>query len=153
MVPESEWEWFGTPGHFICGHWCRFHLCTLIGDCLVSTVGEYVHPRHGGGSEQQEYNWLADNWPGEDIGCGRKYETMVFKAGERCDDPKCNCGQPLIKPSELEVMGYNSRGDATKGHMLLCRKWANAELIASLEAREPIADYDGRDEDMEPSPI
>ena len=33
-------KWFGSPGHFICSFDCRFHLCTQVGDYLVSTVGE-----------------------------------------------------------------------------------------------------------------
>ena len=44
MIPVSDWIWFGTPGHFICANYCRFHLCTRVGDYLVSTVGEYVPP-------------------------------------------------------------------------------------------------------------
>ncbi len=53
-IPESKWEWFGNAGHFMCSQWCRFHLCTKVGPWLVSTVGEYVHPRHSAGGEQPE---------------------------------------------------------------------------------------------------
>lgn len=41
-IAKSEWIWFGHAGHLIVAQWCRFHLCTLIGDIMVSTVGEYV---------------------------------------------------------------------------------------------------------------
>lgn len=123
-VPPSEWEWFGQAAHFICGQWCRFHLATKVGPWLVSTVGEYVHPRHSSGSEQAEAEWLKQNWPGEEIGCGRKYETMVFRAGNVCKDSRCNCGLPEIASSELDSGAYNEAGAARDGHFELCRKWA-----------------------------
>ena len=44
MIPKEDWKWFGSPGHYICSRWCRFHLCTLVGQYIVSTIGEYVHP-------------------------------------------------------------------------------------------------------------
>lgn len=118
---RTSFEWFGSAGHFICGRWCRFHLTTKVGPWLVSTVGEYVHPRHGMGSEQREAEWLKDNWPGEDIGCDRKYETMVFKAGERCE---CGCGLPTIEGSEVDFAGYNDAKSANEGHLRLCDKYA-----------------------------
>src|SRR5262245_20633370 len=105
IVDQSDWEWFGCAGHFICGQWCRFHLCTLVGEFLVSTVGEYVHPKHSNGSEADESRWLKANWPGEDIGYKRKYETMVFRAGERCKAKDCNCGLPSTEGSELDFRG------------------------------------------------
>ncbi len=125
MIPENKWKWFGTPGHFICAQWCRFHLCTQVGRYLISTVGEYIHPRHSQGSEQVEPEWLKKNWPGEDIGWDRKYETMVFRAGKKCSHENCGCGLPEISGSELEMRGYNKRGDATNGHLALCRKVAH----------------------------
>ena len=124
MADRIKVEWFGTPGHFICGRWCRFHLCTVIGGkFLVSTVGEYVHPRHSGGGEGAEAEWLKKNWPGEDIGCGRKYETMVFKAGKPCAVKSCGCGLPEIDGSELDFAGYNERAAAAKGHHKLVQKY------------------------------
>ena len=42
MINKADWEWYGNAGHFICGHSCRFHLCTKVGSYLISTVGEYV---------------------------------------------------------------------------------------------------------------
>jgi hypothetical protein len=95
-----------------------------VGRYLVSTVGEYVHPRHSGAGEQAEAKWLKENWPGEDIGWGRKYETMVFRAGKKCDAKDCGCGLPSISGQELDSYGYNKRGDADRGHLKMCRKWA-----------------------------
>ena len=120
-IPPEKWKWFGSPGHFICARWCRFHLCTKVGKYLVSTVGEYIHPRSSGASEVSENDWLKKNWPGEDIGCDRKYETMVFEASGTCE---CGCGLPKIVPHELDMLGCNDAVEATKGHYKLCRKWA-----------------------------
>jgi len=135
-IPAEEWEWFGDPGHFICARWCRFHLCTLVGDYLVSTVGAYVHPRRSGGNEQAEAEWLADNWPGEEIGVGRMYETMVFRAGDtRCDADGCNCGMPIPDNwSELECVGYNMPGEANRGHLEMCQRYAAIDAAMDEEA-------------------
>ena len=119
----QEIKWFGNAGHFCCAQWCRFHLTTLVNGYLVSTVGEYVHPMHSKGSEKKEAEWLRDNYPGEDIGFGRKYETMVFKAGKPCDAPKCSCGLPSIDGSEIDSHGYNTAKSATEGHMFLVEKY------------------------------
>jgi hypothetical protein len=124
-TPVSEWKWYGTYGHCIIGRWCRFHLLTVVGDYLVSTIGEYVHPSHSGGGERNEAEWLKDHWPGEEVGCGRKYETMVFHAGEPCTAEGCECGEiGFGSGDELEMLGYNTRKDATAGHMELCLKWS-----------------------------
>jgi hypothetical protein len=126
MVEQKDWKWFGFSGHFICGRWCRFHMCTQVGEYLVSTVGAYVHPSKSGGSERIEAEWLKDNWPGEEVGAGRKYETMVFAAGSPCTEPDCNCGQPRLKdPSELDFAGCNTAREATENHMRMCTKYAN----------------------------
>ena len=128
-ISVSDWEWFGSPGHFICGRWCRFHLCTLVGEFLVSTVGAYVHPRHGQGSELKEQEWLKENWPGEDIGSDRKYETMVFKAGSRCVVEDCMCGVPGIDGTMILSKGCNTAGEATENHYYLCKEVASVGWI------------------------
>ena len=126
-IPVKDWKWFGSAGHFICAQWCRFHLCTLVGEYLISTVGEYVHPRHGMGSEQKEAEWTEENFPGEDIGCDRKYETMVFETKGVCTAEDCNCGLPTIKSTELDANGYNLAGNATKGNYEMCEKWSKKD--------------------------
>jgi len=124
-IPPSEWEWFGHAAHFICGRWCRFHLATLVGGYMVSTIGQYVHPRHSQGKEVTENQWLIKHPNGEEIGCGSFYETMVFRAnGKRCVDPECGCGLPEIDGSELDLAGYQKAGEAAKGHLEMCRKWS-----------------------------
>ncbi len=143
-VPREEWEWYGVASHLIVGRDCRFHLATVIGPWLVSTVGEYLpgesvrdilatsrgYALEGRGDER-EASWLKQNdW--EEIGYGRKYETMVFRVGEeRCTDADCDCGQPKVTEwSEVDSDVYNLRGDATRGHYAMCEKWAE---LGSLE--------------------
>ena len=72
---------------------------------------------------------MEENWPGADIGPGRKYETMVFLSGGVCTNPECNCGQPeLADPAnELDSQAYNRRRNATEGHLGLCVKWSNQD--------------------------
>ena len=57
----------------------------------------------------------------EQIGCGRKYETQVFKAIKRKE--KC-CPYTAKSFESLDFDGYNTAGDATKGHYRLCKKWS-----------------------------
>ena len=122
-IPEHEWQWFGSAGHFICGKYCRFHLATQVGEYLVSTVGEYVHPMHSRGSEKIEHEWLKDNWPGQDLGPGRKYETMVFRATGTCE---CGCGLPKHDGTELRLVGAMTAGQARTNHMECCSDIAEA---------------------------
>ena len=136
-VPVEAWEWFGLPGHFIAASHCRFHLCTLIGEHLVSTVGEYLPDSAvreisaksrgitlEGRGDAREADFL-DKLGYEDIGYGRKYETMVFRTtGERCTSSDCGCGLPKIIPHELDFCGYNRAGDAARGHQKMCEKWS-----------------------------
>ncbi len=110
-VPRAEWEFFGSPLHFSGGFNCHFHIGTLVGPWVVSTVGEYVTCEN-----RQEF---------EQIGVGRLYETFVFRAtGERCSRPECMCDQPEWTGGELDLEGYNLRGDAQRGHYAMCEKWA-----------------------------
>jgi hypothetical protein len=140
-TPCEKWEWFGNAGHFICGHMCRFHLCTKVGKYLVSTVGQMWPSRSSRECHAEVYDpaWLAKNGAkkGDDfdnaymqrfgyetVGCDRTFETMIFKAGERCSLIECNCGMPTISGSELDFAGYMTAGEATKGHMAMCKKWS-----------------------------
>lgn len=107
MIPKTDWKWYGLPGHFIGASRCYFHLCTVIGDYIISTVGHY-HPR--------------DDEPPQQIGLGRLYETMVFKGGRLCS---CGCGMPTHNGRELECVGYNTVKDANDGHMVVCERYSN----------------------------
>lgn len=122
-IPESEWQWIGTASHFSCGRWCRYHLATIVGDVLVSTVGEFVYLTDSGTSEPQEDRWLRENWPGREIGSGRKYETMAFRiCGAVDDDPYDDV--PSYDPTELALWAANDRRTAQRNHMEACRTYA-----------------------------
>lgn len=100
--------WYGNAGHLCVSNYCRFHLCTEVGDYLVSTVGEY-YPRDGDKMET--------------IGAGPKdfYETMVFKlTGNRC---QCGCGLPDVGGSDIDMDRYSTPKEANEGHMKYCRKY------------------------------
>ena len=128
-IEMKDWKWFGNAGHFICGKWCRFHLCTQVGKYLVSSVGQYIHPgvvamKYGVWSEKNEHLYLKENYPGDDIGYQRKFESMVFScSGRVCEEEGCDCGMPLIEDfTELDILGCNSAREATTNHMQLCEK-------------------------------
>lgn len=141
-MTTQQWQWFGQAAHFICGDKCRFHMATKVGRYLVSTVGEYWPERSSREIHAGVYDptWLAANrhllgdtfdaayfkrFGYETIGCDRKYETMVFRAGSPCKRKGCGCGLPEINGSELDFKPYNDAGSARRGHLALCRKWAS----------------------------
>lgn len=137
-IPASRWRWYGSPGHFICGSHCRFHLCTVVGRFLVSTVGEYTPPYMVSGGDKKEANWIQENYPGLDIGHQRKYETMVFEVSDRkCDDPSCGCGMPLHSGREVEFQGYITNGEAVSGHTAICIEYSSAAMQERNE-EEPV---------------
>ena len=143
--PPETWEWFGSALHLIVGHDCRFHLGTLVGPWVVSTVGEWlpdssswdIYAESAGvtlrGRGDDRRNQFLREVGYVEIGAGRKYETLVFRAtGERCDRDECRCGHPEWSGSELDSDGYNERGDAQRGHYAMCFK------VAALgEGEEP----------------
>jgi len=111
VIPPKDWKWFGKPGHFICGDRCAFHLATKVGNYMVSTIGEYK-------VERNDNAW-------SEIGAGRLYETMVFRADTGiCDVPSCGCGMPIHDGNNVDFAPYNTAGAASDGHMEMCRKWA-----------------------------
>lgn len=145
-IPKSEWRWYGNAGHFICANDCRFHLCTEIGDFLVSTVGqllldsairEIFASERGitleGIGDARRADWMRKAGY-EDIGYGRKFETMVFRAGKRCEENDCGCGLPEIDGHDLLFEGYNRADDATRGHHAMCERVAAGE--AAVRAAE-----------------
>lgn len=106
-IEAHRWKWFGSAAHFIASDSCRFHLATEIGQYIVSTVGDY-YPRGEGHAQE--------------IGCGRKFETFVFrKIKGRCE---CGCGLPKFTPSEIDSLPANDRRTANANHLRLCRKYA-----------------------------
>lgn len=137
-MKKDKWIWMPHAGHFICGNDCRFHLCTYVGKYIVSTVGELwpdraVQEIH---AQIRDAKWYQENknlkgdefgtqyfsrfgW--QEIGYGRTYETMVFKAKK--SDNGC-CPYEIADCTELDASGYNDPTDAYKGHIYLCKKWS-----------------------------
>lgn len=142
LVPQGDWRWYGTAGHFICASWCRFHLLTRVGDFIVSTVGEYVPPEgvmrlnaqirgtplmQRGDALEAEY---LEKFGYEELGAWGTYETLVFSYGSACDEEECKgCGMPRPSSwSELDGVRYDNAKAATEGHYAFCHKASRGEI-------------------------
>lgn len=114
-IPEKEWVWQGYPGHFLLADSCKFRLNTVVGDTLISTVGDYRNPR----TQKQENLGSNDGF----------FETFVFRPVHscRCSIPDCNL---LVPDSFMEVWGRRTANyiEASKMHMEVCDKVAKGEL-------------------------
>src|SRR5688572_3663607 len=125
-IDRSQWRWYGNAAHLIVGQDCRFHLATVIGPWIVSTVGQYlpdesareiIAKSHGvsltGKGDERRWSFMSQIGY-ETIGLGRTFETMVFRAGPPCTAEECGCGMPsLANASELDFAGYNDAKAAT----------------------------------------
>ena len=148
-IPREKWEWFGNAGHLIVSQDCRFHLTTLVGPWLVSTVGQRWPCRasreiHAEIDDPQWYeknralkgdyfdNAYMKRFGYHEVGYQRLFETMIFKAGKRCQAKDCGCGLPDISGSEVDMEGYKTAGEAAIGHYRMCEKWA-AKKTAETE--------------------
>lgn len=132
-MQKQNWIWMPHAAHFIGGNYCRFHLATYVGGYIVSTVGELFWDStirentakfkgiilKGKGDERDRDYMKKIGF--EEIGCGRLYETMVFKAGK--SKHKC-CPYEATNWGELDFQGYNTPEDAYKGHLKMCKKWS-----------------------------
>lgn len=105
---QNNWKWFGFPGHFCLRDECRFHLTTLVGPYLVSTLGAMIKREN-----PTEMVALASS-----PDCF--FETIVFFARE--EQCECGCGLPDIG-NEIDSERYKTAENATKGHMKLCTKY------------------------------
>lgn len=144
-VTKDKWVWMPHPAHFICSDRCRFFLATKVGKYIISTVGEYwpdsqVRKIH---AEIHDKKWYleqiqndvkGDAWDYaymqkfgfESLGMDRLYETMVFKAEKMPEDIGCGaCPFKIESGSNIDFEGYNDAKEAYKGHMKMCRKYAN----------------------------
>lgn len=106
-MPRIKLVELGCPGHFCAASSCHWRRHTRIGPYRISSVGDYF-PMDG--DERTE------------IGCGRYFETMVFKVTGDCpEDEGCGCGQADF--SELDFEGYNTAGEAQAGHAAMAKKY------------------------------
>jgi len=116
---------------------CRFHLATCVGDgkFIISTVGEYLPDGHlreqiaasrgielqGKGNYRRADYLNQVGW--EEVACGRKYETYVFRAQKQTNPEGLCCPYEVANHIELEGTGYNDPAEAYRGHMKLCKDW------------------------------
>lgn len=138
-MTKDKWIWMPHAGHFICSKDCRFHLNTYVGKYIVSTVGEMWGDRIVREIHAKVYDprWLSENahrkgsdfdyaymkkFGYQEIGCGRTYETMVFKAKQN-KEHGC-CPYIMANTNHLDINVYNTAKEAYEGHLKLCKKWA-----------------------------
>jgi hypothetical protein len=60
----------------------------------------------------------------EEIGIGRKYESVVFKA--KRSKQGC-CPWEMASATGLDMRGYNNPDQAMRGHYQLCDKWSKGK--------------------------
>jgi hypothetical protein len=92
----DEWEWLGTPGHFICWFRCAFRLHTRVngGRVKISTIGEFYPDGLKGKMESLDDGKMF-------------YETYVeSKDGIETDGSR-----------------YATLAEAQAGHLKFCRKY------------------------------
>jgi hypothetical protein len=136
-LPRSEWVWMPHPAHLIVGRDCRFHLATYVGGFIVSTVGEYepeagvreIYAQSRGitlvGKGYERRADFAEKVGWVEIGHGRTYETMVFRAEPRpADEGGDCCPWQISTGNELEMAGSTDAGAAYRGHLAMCEKYA-----------------------------
>jgi hypothetical protein len=136
-MKKENWIWMPHAGHLIVSRDCLFHLNTYVGKYIVSTVGEWWPDRVVREIHAKIYDkkWFLKNkdlkgdyfdsayfkrFGYEELGLGRKYETMVFKAKKSKEE----CCPFVIITGELDIVGYNAAKDAYKGHLKMCNKWS-----------------------------
>ena len=141
-VAKSSWIWLPHAAHLIVSRDCQFHLATVIGDHIVSTVGEWWPDRQIREIHAQVHKpeWLAENkhlkgdyfdaaymkeFGFEDIGANRKYETMVFKSRLTPKRGCKACPYVIESGNSLDYDAYNDPGEAYQGHLAMCDKWSN----------------------------
>ena len=136
-MERDEWVWMPHAGHLIVGNDCRFHLNTYVGGYIVSTVGEYlpdapvreiIANSRGvalkGRGDERLHDYM-EKVGFEEVGCGRKYETYVFRASTKSEGGCCPW-----RPSdwsEIEGIGSNDPDEATRNHYAMCEKWSEVQ--------------------------
>lgn len=136
-MKKEKWIWLPHSAHLIVGDKCQFHLATYVGKYIVSTIGEYWAEQEVRRIHAKIHNekWYEENkelkgdyfdnaymkeFGYEEIGCGRIYETMVFKAKKS----KFRCCPFVIQSGEVDFKGYNNPKEAFNGHYKMCLKWS-----------------------------
>lgn len=150
---KEAWTWMPHPAHLIVARDCRFHLATHVGGYIVSTVGEWWPDSmvrdilaqcrgitlEGKGDAREADAMKKLGY--QEIGAGRLYETMVFRAIPRVsDDPSDQCCPFVVSDhTELAFAGSNDPAEAMANHMRLCEEWAlegDALYVSVMRERE-----------------
>lgn len=126
MIERDKWIWHGMAGHYILSDRCLFHLQTIIGKYVVTTVGD-LHDIYPGGVAEVAKDSGFEHLPcgAREIGYKIFYETMVFELAEakKFDGRRQKKGKRKSW-AELDFSGYQTEDEAHRGHMLMCEKWA-----------------------------
>ena len=107
IIPD-QWRWFGWPGHFCAASACHWHMTTVVGKVLVSSVGDYRPD--GRKTKKSKMGWDEDHL----------YETIVTDEWQLCEFGCCAC----CTGSEIETHRYATQADAHYGHLAACRAWS-----------------------------
>lgn len=150
-IPESRWEWYGQPAHFKFSFNCHFHMATVVGEWIISTVGQYLPPESEwkfNADQRGPRVWRAINQLSgtarvraylhlvgfEHVGVEQDevYETMAFWLGkkpQRCSMPGCHCGVPgPASWCEVLRVGSATPAQARTAHMHACELAATGQL-------------------------
>lgn len=131
-MTKADWIWMPHAGHCVIKEKCQFHLCTYVNGYLVSTIGEYWPDRDVRKilrSEDKNLltlrgdaldHYYRKKYGFEEVGDGRRYETMVFIAKKRLEDDYQCCPYQIAEYISDAFAGYNTADEATKGHMKFC---------------------------------
>lgn len=93
----------GCPGHFIGADRCLWRRHTLVGDHIISSIGNYMSP-------------TSNKFQTVGGGVNDFFETMVFPAGDFRDSNGCGCREPVDVGNPLKVRRYKTEGEAQRGH-------------------------------------
>jgi hypothetical protein len=127
MISQSEWKWFGYPLHYCLGYRCIFHLGTVVGDYLISTVGK-----------QQPRDYNGDPMTCEALGYDSDgpvyFETTVWRWSYRKD---CLCpemeqfsgGEYIGAIEEYRYGGIDDCDLANKTHLEFCTRYATKSVV------------------------
>jgi hypothetical protein len=136
---REDWIWMAHPGHYRWADFCRFRLCTYVGNYIVSSVGEYlpnftednldkvnmIDSLIGLAKIRKEYSDDDSDIPGNSyeklVGSSYLYETIVFKSLENTSE--CKCCIAICDDEEIEKNEYNTQELAFAGHYELCEKY------------------------------
>lgn len=106
LESDAGWKWYGYAGHFIASKKCAYHLSTLVGSFLVSTVGDY----RPNGRDRETLGSSEDSF----------FETHVFE----CDGETPEGDPNVLSWSNIDGERYSQSIAAERGHYDYCRKYA-----------------------------